>query len=437
MVKKSFIKFLVFVGIILFAGVNVSYAQSDVELIATGDGSTKQEAILSALRSGIEQSFGAFVSSNTKILDDQLVKDEIISLSSGNVKEYKILSEGMVDTKWVANVWMSISLNNLVKYTMSKGASVELSGANTLVMNSKLKKMNQKNALKAMYSMEEQIIDLFPSCFDYEIELYEPASRNNFENYVWPTKISISMNSNINIVQEKLQKINELNKKFFGYFKMENLLWSLREKIILFIMGGLTIKDDFGTYKFKHQAYSSDYKISIPPRESEIRPRYERWSKRQEGKFLQNQFLYIGGEDKALVWAGSRNYGIRLVAFKYNYFHYVDPIDGYLEGNASTNYHFWYNHDNRFFLPKSDDLIDFQVYTGKTDHGIFLSQFSDRFFTMSSPSEGQCVLSFPLTMFYNEAEMMKAKSISVFFNMSDEQKRNIKGTLVMEKYLKW
>ena len=80
MVKNVFIKHLALVTVMLIAGVNVSYAQSDVELIATGDGNNKNEAILSALRNGIEQSFGAFVSSDTRILNDNIVKDEIDSI---------------------------------------------------------------------------------------------------------------------------------------------------------------------------------------------------------------------------------------------------------------------------------------------------------------------------------------------------------------------
>ena len=70
-----------------------SLAKDEVSLIVSGDGSTKEEATKAALRSAIELAFGTFVSANTKILNDELVKDEIITVSSGNVKNYKYLSE--------------------------------------------------------------------------------------------------------------------------------------------------------------------------------------------------------------------------------------------------------------------------------------------------------------------------------------------------------
>ena len=68
-------------------------AKDEVLLIVSGDGSTKEEATKAALRSAIEQAFGTFVSSNTKILNDELVKDEIVTVASGNIKSYKYLIE--------------------------------------------------------------------------------------------------------------------------------------------------------------------------------------------------------------------------------------------------------------------------------------------------------------------------------------------------------
>lgn len=411
----------------------------DVVLVVTGDGRNKNEAIMSALRSGIEQSFGAFVSSDTRILNDNVVKDEIISISSGNVKKYEVISEGSVGSRYFVSVKMLISVNNLVNYAMSKGASVELSGATTLVMNTKLKKMNQKNAIKAMCSFEEQIIDLLPSCFDYSIELKEPTSRDNYTSYVWPTIIRVTVNSNINAIHHKLSKIQELNKTYFGYLDMDELLWSLREKALSFIMGGMTIKDDFGTYTFKEKVYDSFLKNGVIMREADInRSEYIAWGQNCYHRFISSQFDYVGGEGNALAWAGSKRYKERLTAFKYNFFYYADPIET-LSEYPNRHYHVWYNHDNRFFIPKDENYIDYQVYANKTDHGFYLPQFSKQIITLTTPIENSCVLSFPLTMFYNEEELMKAKTISIYFEMSDEERQKIRKDvdLVIQRFLKW
>ena len=70
-------------------------AQEDktVTLSISGQGKTQDEAKQNALRNAIEQAFGTFISSNTEILNDELVKDEIVSVSNGNIQKFEIISE--------------------------------------------------------------------------------------------------------------------------------------------------------------------------------------------------------------------------------------------------------------------------------------------------------------------------------------------------------
>ena len=62
-----------------------SQDKKEATLTVFGNGKTKDEATKLALRSAIEQAFGGFVSSNTQILNDNLISDEIATVSSGNV----------------------------------------------------------------------------------------------------------------------------------------------------------------------------------------------------------------------------------------------------------------------------------------------------------------------------------------------------------------
>ena len=65
----------------------------EVTLVASGKASDSEKAITIALRSAIEQAYGTFVSANTTILNDELVKDEIVTISNGNIKSYEVLSD--------------------------------------------------------------------------------------------------------------------------------------------------------------------------------------------------------------------------------------------------------------------------------------------------------------------------------------------------------
>ncbi len=62
-----------------------AFAQDDktVTLVVSGQGKTQDEARQNALRSAIEQAFGTFISSKAEMLNDNLIKDEIVSISKG------------------------------------------------------------------------------------------------------------------------------------------------------------------------------------------------------------------------------------------------------------------------------------------------------------------------------------------------------------------
>ena len=58
-------KVLLFISVIFFTA--ATFAQDEVTLTVIGTGENEEKATLQALRSAIEQTFGAFVSANTTI----------------------------------------------------------------------------------------------------------------------------------------------------------------------------------------------------------------------------------------------------------------------------------------------------------------------------------------------------------------------------------
>ena len=142
-------------------------------MVVSGEASTQDEAVKMALRSTVEQTFGTFVSSNTQILNDELIKDEIVTVSSGTIKKYEVLSEVVLDKKCCVMVKTTVSVNGLVTYAKSKGAKAELDGS-TFAMNIKLNELYKKSELKAFNNLMEQVQELAPSMFDYKITTNSP-----------------------------------------------------------------------------------------------------------------------------------------------------------------------------------------------------------------------------------------------------------------------
>ena len=122
----------------------------EVTLVVSGDGATKEEATHVALRSAIEQAFGCFVSANTEILNDSLVKDEIVTISNGSISSYEEINMTELDSVLLSvTLRATVSVNKLISYAKSKGSSCELSGA-LLTQEKRMLEMNIANTKKAL-----------------------------------------------------------------------------------------------------------------------------------------------------------------------------------------------------------------------------------------------------------------------------------------------
>lgn len=150
-----------------------------VALVVNGSGITKEEATRNALRSAIEQAFGTFVSANTNVLNDELIKDEITTVSTGNVKSYKELSVNQNNGMFDVSVQAVVSIDQLTKFAQSKGMQAELAGA-SFAMNMKMRELNKKNEVVAIDHMIEKAKAIAQKgLFDYKLEIGEPKLVGN------------------------------------------------------------------------------------------------------------------------------------------------------------------------------------------------------------------------------------------------------------------
>ena len=93
----------------------ILYSQEkNINIISSGDGITKDEATNAALRHCIEKTLGAFVSTNTTVINEKLITDEITTIASGNIINYEEISS--VFNNSIYTVWVSaiISPENII-----------------------------------------------------------------------------------------------------------------------------------------------------------------------------------------------------------------------------------------------------------------------------------------------------------------------------------
>lgn len=171
-----------------------SSAQDDktVTLTVTGQSKTIDGARQNALRSAIEQAFGTFISSNTKILNDKLVNDEIVSVSNGNIQKYTILNEIRIpDGSFVTTINAIVSINKLTSFCENKGIAIEFKGA-LFALNMKMQLLNEQNEIKAIKNTCEIIRQISDRAFDYTLKVSNPLKADA----KWRIPIEINVTAN-------------------------------------------------------------------------------------------------------------------------------------------------------------------------------------------------------------------------------------------------
>lgn len=196
---------ILIVSIVL--GIN-AYAQDDktVTLVVSGQGKTQDEAKQNALRSAIEQAFGAFISSKTEILNDNLIKDEVVSITNGNVKNFEDISDLLLPNGYYSKtVKAVVSISNLTKFCENKGIQVEFKGG-LFAANRKQQLLNEKAEYKTILNLCDVSWNILSKSLDLEIKVGESPKLIDKESQIYSIGMLVTA------------KTNQNKNTFFKYF---------------------------------------------------------------------------------------------------------------------------------------------------------------------------------------------------------------------------
>ena len=209
-------KFLFCIWIVLTNSIILNAKSKDKDIVLTvfGDGNTQKEAIDSALRSAIEQTFGAFISSSSEVLNDELVNDEIRTISSGYVKKYQCLSENKLPNGNVSVTLKAIlSAQKVFQYCSSKGSSVDFDGE-SFAIDLKMRNLNKNNEKIALTHLRQGLKELSARAFDFQLKTSQPILKKEFrretnqryeyECYQIKCLVSVYSNNNTSLFYEQL-----------------------------------------------------------------------------------------------------------------------------------------------------------------------------------------------------------------------------------------
>ncbi len=218
--------FLLNIMLFLFSVLGAQSENKDVTITTTGSGPTLEIAKQNALRSAIEQTYGAFISTKTEIFNDQVVADEMSSVSSGNIKSFEILNETKFpDSSWVITLKSEVSIGNLTSFVNAKGVNVEIKGG-IFANQIKIFALNEKAERLIVYNLIRSIHYQLEKSFDFSLDVKSPKSvSGSNENWKLPLAINVKTNENIvfceNYFTEIIEKIS-LSNSDVKYYKELN-----------------------------------------------------------------------------------------------------------------------------------------------------------------------------------------------------------------------
>lgn len=195
-------------------------------LTTTGSGTSKEIAVQQSLRSAIEQAFGAFISAKNEILNDELVSDEITSVSSGNVQEYKLLSEvyNSEASSYFVTTKVTVSISKLTAFVQSKGVEVEVKGG-LFAANIIQQELNAKSEYDAIKNMLVPFHEAMLQAYDFNLTTSDPVLEDK-ESNKWKIALSVNATANTNfdlafsIVENTLRGITLSEEEIQEYKKL-------------------------------------------------------------------------------------------------------------------------------------------------------------------------------------------------------------------------
>ena len=174
----------------------VSVANKTVTLVVSGQGKTQDEAKQNALRSAIEQAFGTFISSKTEILNDNLVKDEIVSISNGNIQKFDVISEVQIpDGGYATTLKATVSVTKLTSFVERKGVEVEFKGS-LFGANLRQQKLNEEAEYKAILNLCQTSNEILSKSLDYSLEVGDPIKAPKSNDYQVLYTVKATPNNN-------------------------------------------------------------------------------------------------------------------------------------------------------------------------------------------------------------------------------------------------
>lgn len=244
--------------------------EAEVWITSSGSHVSKDEAKKAALREALEMTLGTYISSTSSVQNNQLINDEITSITKGLIKAFKVVSELKVDEEWQVMTDVLVSLDHTVTYLKKaspKGTKVELNGS-LFALNALQRSAEKQNESIIIAKTAGEMHNLFEKGFDYDLTTSEPTGQSTISircttavyansNIEIAAQFLVEVLNNISIDINEIQSYIDQNLSFYPLtFQNDGMLhvYFLRSELSVDILRRLFNNFDYYTTR----AYVSD-----------------------------------------------------------------------------------------------------------------------------------------------------------------------------------
>lgn len=155
--------------------------EGENKIITTGYGMTHEEAEQDALRNAVSEAVGSVVSSSTTIVNDEIVTDEILSLSHGFVKAHKAISaKGNATDGFEVTIVAIVTRSQLIETLATQGVKVEYNAGGIFAKYNEWDRLKQDElAMVNKFFGPEAIERRSSNVYNYELRLGEPLRQGD------------------------------------------------------------------------------------------------------------------------------------------------------------------------------------------------------------------------------------------------------------------
>lgn len=208
------------------------FLNGSVKLTVSANGNSYEQAVTNALKSSIEQVFGAFITTKTVIANDSLLKDELVSVSAGNVENYNIVSKYKVsDSFYNVTLVATISTKRLLSFVQNKDASASING-NLFVQNIELQRLNEENETKTLKNISYVSKQIIQKSLDFDVSITDPVKDTDVDS-LFNIKVRVNTKFNKNIINlsdylySNIKKLAMKNEEISSYQKIGKKVYGL------------------------------------------------------------------------------------------------------------------------------------------------------------------------------------------------------------------